>query len=251
MNNSASLDSSPPVNIICMKWGDKYGSEYVNKLYGMVSRNLTIPFKMTCFTDDDTGVLPQISTHPLPSLDLPAGTPERGWNKLSTFQNDLAGLEGEALFLDLDVVIVDNIDDLFSFPAEFAIIQDAKLKRKKIGNSSVYRFKIGAHEAILKKFQSNFSSIQAKHRNEQAYLSAEVNALGKLSFWPEAWCPSFKYHCMYPWPLNYFMTARIPEGAKIIIFHGHPEPDEAIAGITTKWYRHVRPTKWIEKYWHA
>ena len=28
------------VNIICMKWGDKYGSDYVNKLHNMVSKNL-------------------------------------------------------------------------------------------------------------------------------------------------------------------------------------------------------------------
>ncbi|PID45933.1 MAG: glycosyltransferase [Proteobacteria bacterium] len=250
MNHHADATQASPVNIICMKWGDKYGADYVNKLYGMVSRNLTIPFQMTCFTDDDEGITSQVNTQPLPSLDLPSDAPERGWNKLSTLQENLGGLTGEALFLDLDVVIVSNIDELFSFPAEFAIIKDEKLKRKKIGNSSVYRFRIGELQPILDKFRSNFTAIQATHRNEQAYLSTEVNKLGKLKFWPEQWCPSFKYHCMYPWPLNYFLTAKIPPEAKVIIFHGHPDPDEAIAGITTKWYRHVRPTKWIEQHWH-
>lgn len=250
MNNSSTQSQQSPVNIICMKWGDKYDADYVNKLYNMVSRNLSLPFQMTCFTDNSKGILPSINIAQLPSLNLPLGAPERGWNKLSTFQNDLAGLKGDALFLDLDIVIVSNIDELFIYPAEFAIIQDSKLKHKKIGNSSVYRFKLGSHQDILEKFQNNFSSIQSKHRNEQAYLSAEMNELGKLSFWPKAWCPSFKYHCMYPWPLNYFITAKIPENAKIIIFHGHPEPDEAISGVTTKWYRHVRPTPWIKKFWH-
>jgi hypothetical protein len=33
------------VNIVCLKHGTKYNSDYVNRLYNMVQRNLTIPFK--------------------------------------------------------------------------------------------------------------------------------------------------------------------------------------------------------------
>ena len=32
-------------NIICMKWGTKYGPEYVNRLASMVKRNITIPYR--------------------------------------------------------------------------------------------------------------------------------------------------------------------------------------------------------------
>ena len=40
-----SKDSYGDTNyIICMKWGTKYGAEYVNRLYNMVKRNLTLPF---------------------------------------------------------------------------------------------------------------------------------------------------------------------------------------------------------------
>lgn len=239
-----------PVNIICMKWGKKYGPEYVNKLHGMISRNLTVPFILTCFTDDNSGVNPEIIIKPLPSLDLPKDTPERGWNKLSTLQENLGGLSGDVLFLDLDVVIVSNIDDLFTYPASFAIIKDTKLKRSVTGNSSVYRFKIGEHSDILENFQNDFELVKKEHRNEQAYLSAEVYKKKKLSYWPAEWCPSFKYHCIKPWPFSYFMTPVIPLNSKIIIFHGHPEPHEAITGITHKWYRPVRPTPWVEEYWN-
>ena len=93
------------VTIICMKWGKKYGAEYVNKLYAMVDRNITLPFQMVCFTDDGSGVNSNVIIKDLPPLDLPEGTPERGWNKLTTLQNDLGDLSGEALFLDLDVVM--------------------------------------------------------------------------------------------------------------------------------------------------
>lgn len=238
-----------PVNIICMKWGIKYGADYVNKLYSMVERHLTLPFQLTCFTDNPEGISDRVRICELPRLALPDDAPERGWNKLTTLQDGLGGLKGEALFLDLDVVIVDNIDDLFTQPGQFLIIRDAKLRRRNIGNSSVYRFHIGRYQNILQTFRKNFSSIQQQYRNEQAYLSAEIHKLGELEFWPDHWCPSFKYHCMKRWPLGYLQDATIPRGAKIIIFHGHPEPHEAIQGVTHKWYRPVRPTPWVEQHW--
>lgn len=232
-----------------MKWGDKYAPEYVNKLYGMIERNLSRPFLLTCFTEDAEGIRDEVNIAELPSIGLPEGEPERGWLKLATFQKTLAGLEGEVLFLDVDVVIVGSLDDFFEYDAEFAICFDEKKKKQKIGNSSVYRFRIGEHTDILEYFQDNFRSVQNSVRNEQAYLSNCMNDKGILNFWPKAWCPSYKYHCMHKWPFSYFKDSFIPKGAKVLIFHGHPEPHEAINGITTKWYRPVRKTKWIEKYW--
>ena len=38
--------------VVCLKWGDKYGPEYVNKLYRMVQRNLTIDHEFVCFTEN-------------------------------------------------------------------------------------------------------------------------------------------------------------------------------------------------------
>ena len=44
------------VNIVCMKWGDRYGPEWVNRLYGMVARNTTWAFRFVCFTDNAAGI---------------------------------------------------------------------------------------------------------------------------------------------------------------------------------------------------
>ena len=249
MPSDSSVSEQPPVNIICMKWGQKYGAEYANRLYRMVDRNITRPFRFICFTDDASGLLEGIEAQPLPSLELPPGTPERGWNKLSTLAEGFGGLEGEALFLDLDVVIVGNIDELFDHPGEFLIIRDKKFKKRLIGNSSVYRFKIGRYDQSLRKFQQNFDQVKNSFRNEQAYLSDEVHQRGELGFWPPEWCVSFKYDCVAPWPMGYFKTPQAPAGSKILIFHGHPLPDEAIDGVTHKWYRPIRPCPWLKDYW--
>ncbi|MGD8265613.1 MAG: hypothetical protein PVF23_05525 [Chromatiales bacterium] len=237
------------VNVICMKWGDKYGPAYVNRLYGMVARNLTRPFRFTCFTDNRDGVRPEVRIQPLPSLDLPSGLPERGWMKLATFQPDLGGLEGQTLFLDLDVVIVDSIDCFFDYKAEFAIAFDQQKEKERIGNSSVYRFEIGKYPDVLDYFRENFDRIREQFRNEQAYLSDRMNRKGVLKFWPREWCPSFKYHCLPPFPLNFWQEPQIPDGARIILFHGLPEPDAAARGESGKWYRHFRPARWIGEYW--
>ena len=48
---------APPVTVLCMKWGAKYGPDYVNRLYAMVARNLRSieaggPGSMLCITAD-------------------------------------------------------------------------------------------------------------------------------------------------------------------------------------------------------
>lgn len=232
-----------------MKWGDKYGADYVNRLYGMVSRNLTLPFKFFCFTENAEGINPNVNIKALPRLGLPDNIPERGWLKLATFKNPLSDLTGTALFLDLDVVIVNNINCFFELDVDFALCYDEKKKKQKIGNSSVYKFNVGEHAEVLEYFQKNFEIIKNNYRNEQAYLSDKINQKGMLNFWPKEWTPSFKYHCIPKFPYNLWQEPIIPKEAKIILFHGKPEPYEAEKGISGKWYRYFRPVTWITKYW--
>lgn len=238
------------VNIICMKWGDKFSAEYVNKLYAMVKRNITLPFRFVCFTEDNNGIHPDVEIQPLPELNIPENIPERGWRKLSVFAKDFGGLSGKTLFLDLDVVIVDNIDDFFNVPGDFLIAHDKHKPTKMEGNSSVFRFEIGKHTDVLEYFEANFNTVKNEVRHEQAYLSKQIHKIGKLQFWQDSWVPSFKYRCAPSWIKSWFEAPSIPKDAKIILFHGLPNPPEAIKGISGKWYRHIQPSPWIEEYWH-
>ena len=47
--------AAPQRHILCMKWGTKYGPEYVNRLYAMVRRHLSGDFNFVCLTDDSQG----------------------------------------------------------------------------------------------------------------------------------------------------------------------------------------------------
>ena len=54
------------LNVLCLKYGTKYSADYVNKLYNMTQRHLTVPHRFVCFTEDSTGLNPDIEIQSLP-----------------------------------------------------------------------------------------------------------------------------------------------------------------------------------------
>ena len=58
--------------VICMKWGQLYEPDYVNRLYAMARRNLTGDLKFVCLTDNTEGTRAEVEYHPCPDGSLPA-----------------------------------------------------------------------------------------------------------------------------------------------------------------------------------
>jgi hypothetical protein len=56
------------LNVICVKWGDKYSSTYVNTLKKMCDRHITLPYQFHCLTDSPDGIDPNIKILELPKL---------------------------------------------------------------------------------------------------------------------------------------------------------------------------------------
>ncbi|MFN2337741.1 MAG: hypothetical protein ABR544_02080 [Gammaproteobacteria bacterium] len=244
-------------NVLCLKWGDRYSPHYVNALYKSVQRHLRRPFEFHCCTDDGEGLEPGVRVIPFPEN---PGI-KRGWPdilvKLALLQDGFGGLQGPTLFLDLDVVITGDIDCFFDYkPGEFCIIHNwvnwrkAMLgRRPAVGNSSVFRFDAGRSNVVYETFLREMA--QAEDRNcfntEQAFLT---HAMGKVNWWPEEWVRSYKWNCRPAFPLNYFVTPTLPPGCRILVFHGRPDPDEAIQGYRGKKVHHyLRPAPWIAEYW--
>ena len=46
----------PPLTVVCVKWGTKYGPDYVLKLRAGVGRYLSRPHQFVCLTDDVDGL---------------------------------------------------------------------------------------------------------------------------------------------------------------------------------------------------
>ncbi|MEL6550573.1 MAG: hypothetical protein AAFQ54_10055 [Pseudomonadota bacterium] len=253
-----------PVLILTMKWGALYGPEYVNRLARGVSQHLARPHRFICFTDDATGLDDRVEAFPLPKLGLPAGNSDTRWQKLALFSKDLFGLSGTALFLDLDLVITGRLDDFFADEAPFRIIRDDSLFRPKplrrinpardaflasVGNSSVFRYEIGAHSYILDTFVTDPVKAQAAYEISQQFQSAQLAAHGHLAYWPEAWCVSFKNHCVPRGLRSYLQAPTLPPDARIVVFAGSPKMDDALNGRGSRWYRRVGDVGWLKNMW--
>ena len=49
--------------------------------------------------------------------------------------------------------------------------------------------------------------------------------------------------------MNFIKEPKEPVNAKIVVFHGRPNPKQALNGFMGKGgFRYVKPTKWLEKY---
>jgi hypothetical protein len=229
-----------------MRWGDRYGPDYVNRLFAMVARHLAAPHRFVCLTDDPAGIRSEVECRPLPAIELADAPPHSGWRKLSCLSPELDDLDGPVLFFDLDLVIVASIDCLFAHPGAFCIIENWTQRGRGIGNSSVFRFEAGAHRAVLQRFCADAAEIVRSWPNEQTYLSRSV---GEVTFWPQSWCRSFKHDCLPARLLRPFREARIPPAARIIVFHGEPKPPDAARGVWPESLTGLRPVSWVEEHW--
>ena len=149
---------------------------------------------------------------------------------------------------DLDVVVMDALDPFFDHPGALPLIRDWYHPLRLVGNSSVYRYRPAEQYALFEAFCADIDAIVTRIRNEQEFLSEYLEQRGELTFWPKAWCPSYRVGCLAPWPARAWLTPRAPPGTRILIFHGAPKPDEAMAGRTgliQTW----RPAPWIAEHW--
>ncbi len=206
-------------NVICIKWGSYYKADSVNKLYNMVKRHTKYIINFYCFTDDSSGLYKDIIVKPLPQLNVKdlryAYIKEAG-----LCDDELGGLRGQrVLYFDLDTLIVNNIDCFFELPKDndFYIINDWNTRGNSVGQASCYSWVVGTLGFVKKYFEENYLAIYKKfYTASQEYLSSQViSHFGKLNFWPESWCKSFKVHCL-PSPFipfaRRFKMAKIPNG---------------------------------------
>lgn len=245
------------VNVVCLKWGTRYPAHYVNKLYRGVTKHLHRPFRFVCITDDSKGLVDGVETVPI----LPDPKTKWPWPnifmKLAVTADGAANLVGPTLFLDIDIAITGDIDCFFDYkPGKNCIIHNWVEKRKTffrkaphVGNSSVFRFEAGKSGYIYETFlrEMNEAMDRKCYCTEQAFLT---HAMKEVYWWPDEWARSFKRHAMWSFPFNLWLEPSLPVGCRILVFHGKPDPDEALVGYRGKRiHQHCLPVRWLEKYW--
>lgn len=275
-------------NVFCIKWGEKYTSDYVNRLFNMVKRNTTLPFRFICLTDNDKGISDEIEIRPLPRDDL-----DYYWNKLQLF-GDLRGITGTGIYFDLDIIIINNIDDIFLQKGDFVSIDEQAMgiPDARTYNTSIIKWEIGKCNHIINEFDRGISEGWLKkienwsptfktiyydvrldeipnhneqiiitegilYRGDQEWTTARTYPNGnhvKHSF-PKSWCSSYKALVTACQGTNKKTTPLSDN--KAIIFHGFPKPTQ-ILGIESKENESNLPwraefdlerNRWIEEHW--
>jgi hypothetical protein len=229
-------------NAVCLKYGDKYSAEYVNRLYRMVKRHTTGDVGFYCMTENAKGLDPEIKIVPLPSSVQLQGW----WYKPYVFSKDFP-VTGKLLFLDLDIVIIDNIDCFWTTsPGRFCIIRDftrAMNPNWNRYNSSVFRLDAKAMGYVWDNLVTNISVTKRLH-GDQDWLYEQIKQ--DYNFWPDTWCQSYKWEVRNRNEIvgvgrqrNFATVAEpvINPETKILVFHGDPKPEQVKDSIVVDNWR--------------
>lgn len=234
--------------VLCMKWGTLYSSTYVNVLYRACRAHLACKFRFVCLTDDARGLDDGIEALGIPDIGCTPEHYRRGaWPKLSVFTDPLYGLTGRALFIDLDVVILDDLEPFFMLQGPLFGVgggpdwRYGRVPMEPTLNTSTFGFTFGSQRHISDAFSADPKRASGAFGNEQQFVEGTAQVWAP---WPEGWVISYKRHVrrrslfaplLGPHP--------IPKGTRIVAFHGKPNPQDFVKGNFGRGY------DWIGAYW--
>ena len=223
------------INVCCVYYGSKYKPEYVQKLYNMVERHLTIPYEFYCFTDHVNlfdHVYGKIHYKSLPRYDM-----EGWWNKLQLFHPE-AGLTGVNLYFDLDVIILKNIDCIATYGDNltFSIINDFSQPDTTFNSSMMKWNNITASPIIWETYFKDRPKWR-KMPGDQNVITDLIYKQSILKVFPDEWTFSYKWYSRKkPRFHKSEWTFEQDLNAKVAVFHGKPDPHES-------------EQEWVKNHW--
>jgi len=206
--------------VLCVKVGEKYGPDYVNKLYNGVFRHFRGNFTFICLTDNPQGLLSTISIEEIDSS-LPLW-----WSKVRLFERKRAEM---SLYLDLDVVITGEISALSTYPGSFLLVgsEDIACEDCRNGyNSSIMLWRSDHYKRIYSDFIENQPQI--------------LNLIDRFDHWLQLILPQTDLiQLQFPGLCRDFNTScklAIPENCGVVIFPQSPKPLDY-------------PADWVYEHW--
>ena len=200
------------INIYTVKWGFKYGPEYVNRILQMCREYITQEFKFYCITEHPGDLDPEVIVIPIPENNYY----EKWWNKLYLFDKNVVRQKGEKLFLDLDIGIQHNIDCIVEYDPEDTLtfirtrwhnMKQMKEDTKEIPfrytdlNSSVLRWNDKLDVNKITKFVGDYpGQMFFYYRGLDNLFGHQRERLLKIGHFPDSWAYSYNYG--YVWPID-------------------------------------------------
>ena len=241
--------------VVCMKWGTLYSAEYVNVLFRACKANITGDFRFVCLTNESADLLPNIEVFPVPEIGLDEWHYFNGaWPKIGVFNHRLYDLQGRVLFIDLDSVVCGSLDEMFERTGLVVAINSQPWSNKPGGprtGTGVFAFSVGSLGFVVDRLKADRDALVHRYHIEQDYLHGVIE---DMSYWPDEWVISFKYHLRRPLIVDRFLEPKAPPpGTKIIAFHGRPRHIDLIHPPAGNWDRFPHhgsgAVSWMQQYW--
>jgi hypothetical protein len=241
------------LDIVCWKWKPRgeyrshFGPETVNTLRRMVARNLTLPHRFSCITDDAKGIDADVRVIPLwtDHADVPSPAGPRNpscYRRLKMFSAEARELIGERIVsLDLDTVVTGSLDPLFDRAEDFVIwggqslVMNGRVRSKPWCwyNGSFMMLRAGTRTKVWDQFDPKVSPRKAHMANargsDQGWISYCLGT--KEAVWTDKdGVRSFRSHIVPG-------GGKLPADTRMVAFHGRYDPWTAEAQRLAPWIR--------------
>ena len=235
---------SGPVNCACVIHGDAYSWIYVDRLYNMLTRNLSAQVRLHVYTESERPVPAPMIKHVLPVWGI-HGPKRSWWYKINLFNS--AEYAGPLLYFDLDTVIVDNIDWICDLPLSYIwAVQDFKYLQRPgqlSMNSSIMWWDTRKFDSVWSAFQQeNLGTVMKKYRGDQDYLNHMIKK--DLRFLDPERISSWRWQCLdggYNFKRRNYQIldagTQIPAGTSVLVFHGNPKPAEITDPVIVQYWK--------------
>lgn len=213
--------------ISCYYWNDgdrrrdySYNHDHVRILKNMVERNVTIPHKFVCVTDDN---IDGVETLP---LDWTKHVPGTCFIRLMQRRPDYGEMIGadRVLNLDIDMVLVDNLDSLIKRPEPSVWWRNPNWPKpgRAFYQTSIQLFTPGHHSKLYTEFDPKTSPAFANRR----FGGAEQAWVSEMLEWDEPYWDHFDGIYGAGRLNDNGIYTTLPEDAKIVSFPGNREPSQ-------------------------
>lgn len=210
----------------CVRVGNRYGIEYVERLRNMIRRHYDGDFRLLCLTDQPE-MVSGVKFVRIDGFNFP-----KWWGKMLLFDPQVRG-DGRCIFFDLDTVIVGDLLPLVMVDTSFGICANFTRRAGHVTwpcsyGSCVMSFGPGFGADIADSFLANRDSIMTHCGRYGDQMAIEALHPGATLLQDVL-------------PAGYFvgrreMTAHRPAGASLLIFAGQEKPHNTRhAWIRNEW----------------
>lgn len=241
-------------SVVVWKWKkpgyrSTFTSAHVNVMRAMVKRHYPFPHRFVCVTDDAEGIHPKVEVVTLDHLAEVTGDkgadllklknatwPGVGpscYIRLRAFSSEFRGLVGERFVsIDLDCVITDDLTPLWSREEDFVIYAPASAGHHY--NGSMWMMTCGSRAQVWEKFDPNSSPARSNaagcNGSDQGWIQY-VLGRGEARWTADDGIFAYKRDCLAR------RRGGLPPGARVVVFHGKPDPWDRRALQHSPWIK--------------